>query len=63
MHELRKRIIYLRNESMVRRILSFDTSNSYFITVGAGHLSGKKGILTMLRKAGYQVKPFKIAVP
>jgi uncharacterized protein len=63
MHDLRKTVIYRRNEGMVRRILSFDTSNSYFITVGAGHLSGKRGILTMLRKAGYQVKPFKIAVP
>ena len=27
----------------------------FFITVGAGHLTGPKGVPALLRKAGYQV--------
>jgi uncharacterized protein len=56
MHQLRKRIIYSRNEVMVARMLSFDTSLSYFITVGAGHLSGPMGIISRLRKVGYKIR-------
>jgi uncharacterized protein YbaP (TraB family) len=56
MHQLRKRIIYNRNEVMVARMLSFDPSLSYFITVGAGHLSGPMGIISRLRKVGYKIR-------
>ena len=56
MHQLRKRIIYNRNEVMVERILSFDPSLSYFVTVGAGHLSGPLGIISRLRKDGYKLR-------
>ena len=61
MHQLRKRIIYNRNMVMVKRIMSFDPSMSYFITVGAGHLSGSKGIIALLRKGGYKIQaaPFR----
>ena len=27
--------------------------------VGAGHLPGKEGLITLLRKAGYKVEPMK----
>ncbi len=56
MHQLRKRIIYNRNEVMVDRIESFDLSMSYFITVGAGHLSGPMGIISKLRRKGYKIR-------
>lgn len=56
MHELRKRIIYNRNEVMVTRMLSFDPAMRYFITVGAGHLSGPMGIISRLRKHGYKIR-------
>lgn len=56
MHQLRKRIIYDRNLEMVKRIKGFDPSLSYFIAVGAGHLSGPSGIIRGLREAGYKVK-------
>ncbi len=55
MHELRKLIIYNRNKLMVSRIIRFDPVKSYFITVGAGHLSGTSGIISGLRKSGYKV--------
>jgi len=29
------------------------------IAVGAGHLPGEKGVINLLRKAGYNVKPVK----
>ena len=57
MHHLRKKIIYERNAKMSAVISSSDVSLQYFITVGAGHLSGKTGILSLLKKAGWKVKP------
>ncbi len=56
MHHLRKRIIYNRNLEMIKRIKSFDPSLTYFIAVGAGHLSGPTGIIGGLRATGYKVK-------
>jgi len=57
MHALRKRIIYDRNRLMVQRIGDFDLTRRYFISVGAGHLSGSTGIISGLRKSGYKVRP------
>lgn len=57
MHELRKLIIYDRNRLMIRRIIRFDPTVRYFITVGAGHLSGSTGIISGLRKSGYKISP------
>ncbi len=64
MHQLRKRIIYQRNKVMAERIAGFDPTLSYFITAGAGHLSGPSGIISSLRKAAYTVKavPFERAL-
>jgi uncharacterized protein YbaP (TraB family) len=33
--------------------------NSLVVAVGAGHLPGKKGVLNLLRQAGYTVEPVK----
>lgn len=57
MHELRKLIIYDRNRLMISRIIRFDPDVRYFITVGAGHLSGSTGIISGLRKSGYKLNP------
>lgn len=57
MHHLRKRIIYNRNLEMIKRMKSFDPSLTYFVAVGAGHLSGSTGIIGGLRASGYKVKP------
>ncbi len=57
MHDLRKKIIYERNARMADVIIHLDHSLKYFITVGAGHLSGKTGIISSLKKAGWKVKP------
>lgn len=57
MHELRRPVIYDRNRRMVERIQKYDPAKSYFIAVGAGHLSGKFGLISSLRKHGWGVKP------
>ncbi|HZV68393.1 MAG TPA: TraB/GumN family protein [Saprospiraceae bacterium] len=57
MHDLRKKIIYKRNAKMADVIIRLDQGYTYFITVGAGHLSGKTGILSSLKRAGWKVKP------
>lgn len=59
MKDLRKKIIYKRNKKMTEVISHFDPSIQYFITVGAGHLSGQYGILTALKKMHFAVKPVR----
>jgi uncharacterized protein YbaP (TraB family) len=59
MHELRKMLIYQRNVRMAERIKTFPPGRKYFITVGAGHLSGSRGLISLLRKAGYIIKPVR----
>ena len=60
MHGLRKKIIYDRNQVMAKRILEFSQAKTYFIAVGAGHLSGKYGILALLKHAGWKIRPIDI---
>lgn len=57
MHGLRKKIIYDRNHVMAQRILGFDPEKIYFIAVGAGHLSGKNGLLALLKQSGWKITP------
>jgi uncharacterized protein YbaP (TraB family) len=57
MHGLRKRIIYDRNHVMANRIQNFDPGKIYFIAVGAGHLSGKYGVLALLKHSGWKISP------
>jgi len=56
MQNLRKKVIYDRNFRMVSVIDHLDYSMKYFITVGAGHLSGKFGLISLLRKSGWTVR-------
>ncbi len=60
MQQMRKLVIYQRNKKMSSVITQLDTSLSYFIAVGAGHLSGSYGILTLLKKSGWVCKPIRL---
>ncbi len=59
MQQLREKVIYERNRKMAAVIDQLDQDSQYFITVGAAHLSGKYGLITMLKKKGYMLKPVK----
>jgi uncharacterized protein len=47
-----------RNAVWMKQIPSLLNSNSCFIAVGAMHLVGEKGLISLLRQSGYTVKPY-----
>ncbi len=57
---LRKMMIYDRNEIMATRIAHLAKEQTIFASVGAGHLSGKKGVLRLLKQEGFRIKPIAI---
>lgn len=54
---MRRILLYERNELMAKRFEEITRTQSLFCAVGAGHLAGGKGILRLLKKAGFKVKP------
>jgi uncharacterized protein YbaP (TraB family) len=52
-------LIYNRNRNWVEKLKKLMPEKSLTIAVGAGHLAGDKGLIKLLRKAGYIVKPVK----
>jgi len=52
-----EKLLDKRNVVMAERMMSIMKNNSLFAAIGALHLPGKKGVLHLLEKAGYQVSP------
>lgn len=50
-------LLYDRNRNWVEKLKTIMPGQSVLIAVGAGHLPGDKGVINLLRKAGYTVKP------
>lgn len=50
-------LLYDRNAKWIPKIKEFTKTKSCFIAVGAGHLGGEKGVIDLLKKAGYTVTP------
>lgn len=48
-----------RNANWVAKLKTIMAGESVFIAVGAGHLVGDKGLITLLRKAGYTLRPLQ----
>jgi uncharacterized protein YbaP (TraB family) len=46
-----------RNSNWVKDMPAMMKNESVFFAVGAAHLPGKKGVIQLLQKAGYKVKP------
>ena len=46
-----------RNKNWIPRIGEMAKEKSTFFAVGAGHLAGEKGVINLLKTAGYKVKP------
>ena len=52
-----KYMLFARNENMVDSMETLMKSGSLFTGVGAAHLPGENGMIDMLRKRGYTLKP------
>ncbi|CAL1519595.1 TraB/GumN family protein [Chitinophaga sp. MM2321] len=50
-------LLYNRNASWIPKIKAQLAKGSVFFAVGAGHLPGDKGVITLLQKEGYTVEP------
>ncbi len=46
-----------RNQKWIPLIIEYIKEKPSFIAVGTGHLPGKNGLITLLRKQGYTIKP------
>jgi uncharacterized protein YbaP (TraB family) len=49
-----------RNASWVKKIIPLTANQSVLFAVGAGHLGGENGLLNLLKKQGYSVKPIQL---
>jgi uncharacterized protein YbaP (TraB family) len=52
-------MLYNRNEDWVKKLEKLMTEQALVVAVGAGHLPGNRGVINLLRKAGYKVEPVK----
>ncbi|MCS6824272.1 MAG: TraB/GumN family protein [Cytophagaceae bacterium] len=52
-----KYMLHKRNEQMARRIDSILKASTMFSALGAAHLPGERGVIELLRKYGYNVRP------
>lgn len=52
-------LIDQRNENWIPRLIDLANQNLCFVAVGCGHLGGDKGILNLLKKRGFEVKPIE----
>lgn len=50
-------LLYNRNATWVLKLKTLMAEKSLLVAVGAGHLPGNKGVISLLRKAGYKVTP------
>jgi uncharacterized protein len=52
-------LLYNRNLNWVQQLKKIMTGKPVFVAVGAGHLPGKNGLIDLLRKEGYTVRPLE----
>ena len=50
-------LLYSRNRDWVKKMQTLMPTGSIVAAVGAGHLPGDQGVISLLRKAGYKVEP------
>lgn len=50
-------LLYNRNRNWVEKLKTILPGKSVVIAVGAGHLPGKDGVISLLKKQGYTVEP------
>lgn len=52
-------LLYNRNEAWAKKLVGLMKDDALVIAVGAGHLPGERGVINLLRKAGYKVEPVR----
>lgn len=57
--EEKDKLIYNRNAEWIKQMPDIMKQKATFFAVGAGHLPGDKGVLALLKKAGYTVEGVK----
>ncbi len=57
MDDNRELLLDNRNKNWVEQLNKILPATNIFIAVGAGHLVGEKGLISLLRKAGYTLRP------
>jgi uncharacterized protein YbaP (TraB family) len=57
----REKFLYKRNDIQAASIDTILKKSSLFVGVGAAHLPGKRGVIEILRKMGYTLRPIKMA--
>lgn len=50
-------LLYNRNADWAKKLQTLMAEKSLVVAVGAGHLPGTKGVISLLRQAGYKVEP------
>ena len=55
-----EKFLYKRNEIQANSIDSILKNHSLFVGVGAAHLPGKRGVIELLRRKGYKLRPISI---
>lgn len=56
-----EKFLFKRNEIQARSMDTIMKKNSLFVGVGAAHLPGQRGIIELLRKMGYHLRPIQMA--
>ena len=59
MSEFLDLLLYNRNASWAKKMPAIMRDAPALFAVGAGHLGGEKGVINLLRKAGFTVRPVK----
>lgn len=57
----REKFLYKRNEIQANSMDTIMQHNSLFVGVGAAHLPGERGVIELLRKKGYRLRPIFMA--
>ncbi|GAC1481695.1 MAG: hypothetical protein NVS1B13_04100 [Flavisolibacter sp.] len=57
MKEYSNLLLYNRNRTWVKKMTDLMVTHALVVAVGAGHLPGEKGLINLLKKAGYRVEP------
>jgi hypothetical protein len=55
-----EKFLYRRNEIQARSIDSIIRRHSLFVGVGAAHLPGQRGVIELLRRKGYTLRPIRM---